>query len=120
AARGASSSAIAWAFGRGAAAPRVALSGAAVRRIAAALLTLGMAFMVSGLLLMGSSYLVRVAVLRELGVEAAGLYQAAWAVGGLYLNFILQAMGTDFYPRLTAAIDDEAESNRLINQQIQV
>src|SRR5690606_16187856 len=65
-------------------------------------------------------YLVRVAVLRELGVEAAGLYQAAWAVGGLYLNFILQAMGTDFYPRLTAAIDDEAESNRLINEQIQV
>jgi enterobacterial common antigen flippase len=57
---------------------------------------------------------------REAGIEAAGLYQAAWAIGGVYVAFILQAMGTDFYPRLVAATDDNAQCNRLVNEQAQV
>jgi antigen flippase len=58
--------------------------------------------------------------LRVLGVEAAGFYQAAWALGGLYVGFVLQAMGTDFYPRLTAAARVNHECNRLVNEQAQV
>jgi len=49
-----------------------------------------------------------------------GLYQAAWAIGGLYGGFILQAMGTDFYPRLTGVANDHQEVNRLVNEQMQV
>jgi PST family polysaccharide transporter len=85
-----------------------------------ALLKLGLAFMASGLLMMGSAYLIRIIILRGFGFEAAGLYQAAWAVGGLYVGFILQAMGADFYPRLTAAAKDDTECNRLVNEQAQV
>ena len=69
---------------------------------AAALLKLGVAFMASGFLTMGAAYAIRLIVLRNAGLEAAGLYQAAWVLGGLYVAFILQAMGADFYPRLTA------------------
>jgi PST family polysaccharide transporter len=85
-----------------------------------ALLRLGFAFALSGLMTMGVAYAVRVLVLRELGVEAAGHYQAAWTIGSLYVGFILQAMGTDFYPRLTAAADAHDECNRLVNEQAQV
>lgn len=85
-----------------------------------ALLKLGAAFMASGFLTMGAGYAIRIIVLRKAGIEAAGLYQAAWALGGIYVGFILTAMGADFYPRLTAVATDHNECNRLVNEQAQV
>ncbi|MGM4913764.1 O-antigen translocase [Rhizobium sp. 768_B6_N1_8] len=89
-------------------------------REVSALLRLGFVFMASGLLTFGAAYAIRLIVLKEGGVMAAGLYQAAWGLGGLYAGFILQAMGTDFYPRLTAAADNDAECNRLVNEQAEI
>jgi PST family polysaccharide transporter len=51
------------------------------------------------------------------GLDAAGSYQAAWTLGGLYVGIILQAMGTDFYPRLVGVAEDHPECNRLVNEQ---
>jgi PST family polysaccharide transporter len=59
-------------------------------------------------------------VLRKLGFEAAGLYQSAWTLGGMYVGVILGSMGTDFYPRLTAAAKDNSTCNRLVNEQTHV
>ncbi|HVM59666.1 MAG TPA: O-antigen translocase [Verrucomicrobiae bacterium] len=87
---------------------------------ARALLQLGIVFMATGLMTMGAAYLIRMIVLRSLGVDAAGFYQSAWALGGLYVGFILGAMGADFYPRLTAAANDHAKCNRLANEQVEV
>jgi PST family polysaccharide transporter len=86
----------------------------------AALLKLGFAFMASGLLLTGAAYAVRLIVIRKVGFDAAGLYQSAWALGGLYIGLILQAMGADFYPRLTAIANDDTECNRVVNEQAHV
>ena len=85
-----------------------------------ALVRLGFAFMASGMLMMGAAYAVRLVVVRELGLEAAGFYQAAWAIGGMYVGFVLDSMASDFYPRLTAAIDDHEACNRLVNEQAQI
>ncbi len=109
-----------WWFSRQIALPVVQLSARQFRTESSALLRLGVAFMISTLLTFGTAYAIRLIVLTEGGVEAAGLYQAAWAVGGLYTGFILQAMGTDFYPRLTAAIGNGEECNRLVNEQAEV
>jgi enterobacterial common antigen flippase len=87
---------------------------------AAALLKLGVAFMASGLMTMGMAYAVRIIVLRKVGFEATGFYQSAWTLGGLYVGFVLQAMGADFYPRLTASAQDNTACNRLVNEQAQV
>ena len=89
-------------------------------RESSGLLKLGVVFMSSGLMVMGVTYLVRIIVVRKISLEAAGFYQAAWTLGGLYVTFILQAMGADFYPRLTGAIKDHAECNRLVNEQTEV
>ena len=91
-----------------------------IRQEAALLLKLGFAFMASAFLMMGAAYAVRTLVLRFSGFEAAGLYQAAWTLGGLYVGFILQAMGADFYPRLTAVAKDNAACNRMVNEQAQI
>jgi enterobacterial common antigen flippase len=97
-----------------------AMTGIQVKQEAAALLKLGFAFMASGILMMGAAYAIRIMVVRKLGLEAAGLYQSAWTLGGLYVGFILQAMGADFYPRLTAVAKDDQECNHLVNEQAQV
>ena len=87
---------------------------------ASALLKLGAILMASSLMALGVGYLVRILVLHTTGIEDTGCYQAAWALGGLYVGFILQAMGTDFYPRLTAVANDNVECNRLVNEQMEV
>jgi len=91
-----------------------------VRRETTALLRLGFAFMSSGFVMMASAYIIRVTVLHKLGLEATGLYQSAWTLGGLYVGMILDAMGADFYPRLTAQADDNPECNRLVNEQARI
>ena len=96
------------------------ISLAQVGHEAAALLKLGFAFMSSGLMTMGVAYVVRITVLRKVGFAGAGLYQSAWTLGGLYVGFILQAMAADFYPRLTAAAQDNPRCNRLVNEQARV
>jgi antigen flippase len=96
------------------------MSLAEVGHEAAALLKFGFAFMASGLMMTGASYAIRVFVLRKAGFDAAGLYQSAWTLGGMYVGVILGAMGTDFYPRLTAAAKDNSTCNRLVNEQTKV
>jgi PST family polysaccharide transporter len=58
-----------------------------------------------------SAYLVRIAIVRQEGLEAAGYFQAAYAISGSLPGFVFAAMGADFFPRVAAAKDeDEARS----------
>lgn len=84
------------------------------------LLQMGFVFMISGVLSAVAAYVTRLIIVRRLGVEAAGYYQAAWALSGLYASFIIGAMGSDFYPRLTAISKDNEASNRLVNEQAEI
>jgi O-antigen/teichoic acid export membrane protein len=81
---------------------------------------LGVAFMLSGLVVLLGNLAVRTLVQRELGVDALGHFQAAWTISMTYLGFVLGAMGTDYYPRLTALINDRAAATRLVNEQTEV
>ncbi len=83
------------------------------------LFKLGLAFLGSGLLMAGAAYAVRTLVLRTLGLDAAGMYQASWTLGGLYVGFVLQALGMDFYPRLVGVINDHHVCNITVNEQTQ-
>jgi len=95
-------------------------------REASGLLKLGVVFMSSALMTLGGAYLIRIIILHKFGLQGdtgtkmAGFYQAAWNLGGVYIGFILQAMGADFYPRLTAVAKNNAECNRLVNEQAEV
>jgi PST family polysaccharide transporter len=82
------------------------------------LLDLGGALMVVGWLAQLSSYLVRLIIIRDHGLEAAGYYQAAFAIAGSLPAFVFVAMGADFFPRISAA-RDEKEAAHLAEKQIQ-
>ena len=85
-----------------------------------ALAKLGAAFMVAGLVVLLGQLLVRTLVQQELGSDSLGYYQAAATISMTYIGFVLTAMGTDYYPRLTAVIHDHAAVNRMVNEQTEV
>ncbi|MBN2503235.1 MAG: oligosaccharide flippase family protein [Anaerolineales bacterium] len=85
-----------------------------------ALLSLGVVFMVTGLTTMAATYLVKVVVTRQLGLESAGLYEAASQLSNVYIGFILAAMGADFFPHLASVSRDRAHSAQLVNTQVEV
>ena len=87
---------------------------------ARSLLKLGLVFLSSGLMTTGALFLLRVFVARQEGVYGAGQFQAASALSMVYVGFVLQAMGTDFYPRLTAVADDNRRCNQLVNEQAEI
>lgn len=81
---------------------------------------LGMAFMAGSLVGSLGFLAVRSLVQQRLGAAELGHYQAAWAISMTYLGFVLSAMATDYYPRLTATIGDRAAATRLVNEQTEV
>lgn len=96
------------------------LNTAQVWQEASVLLQLGFVLMLSNLMQSALAYLVRALILHKEGLYAAGLYQSAWTLGGMYVGFIIKAMTADFYPRLTAAATVDAVCNRLVNEQAQI
>jgi antigen flippase len=84
------------------------------------LLKLGLVFLSSGLMTTGALFLLRVFVTRQEGVYGAGQFQAASALSMVYVGFVLQAMGTDFYPRLTVVAHDNRRCNQLVNEQAEI
>lgn len=81
---------------------------------------LGLAFMGSALATVITTYLIKVFIIREINLSAAGIYQAAFAISGLYIGIILQAMAKDFYPQLAAIAFKAEKEIDLINQQVSI
>lgn len=119
-AMGAVSVAVSWVFSRRIHVERATLSWPETWRGTRRLAGLGMPVMWSGLLTAGLDIATRSLVTRAYGVEAAGLYQAAWALSGIFASFVLSAMAADFYPRLTSVIHDHEVAGRAVNEQTEV
>lgn len=109
-----------WWFARRVEVPEVSMDWTQAVAEAKPLLSLGVAMMWSGVLTLGLDLYTRTLITREFGVDAAGIYQAAWALSGLFAGFVLGAMGTDFYPRLTAVIRDREAAVRAVNEQTEI
>lgn len=91
-----------------------------IRKQWQALLKLGIPLMSAGLVTLVTQLAVRSIVLRELGLDASGYFQAAWVISVTYVGFVLNAMAMDYYPRLTAAISDRVQARKLVNEQAEM
>ena len=81
---------------------------------------LGLVFMWNGLLLSAVGYITITLITQQEGLQAVGIYSAAFALSGLFVNFVLSAMGADYYPRLTGLAHDPAAMNKLVNEQTEI
>ena len=81
-----------------------------------------MGFMISlsGMITLGASYLVRIYISNVGGVDQVGLYYAGFAIITTYVGLIFTAMGTDYYPRLSAVASDNIQCKIVINQQAEI
>lgn len=111
---------ISWLFARRVPLVRVAQTWRQTASDSRQLVGLGLSFMWAALLGVGVTTILGFLVVRQLGVEANGMYAAAWMLSGLFAGFILGAMGTDFLPRLTAAQADHRRMQQLVNEQTEV
>jgi O-antigen/teichoic acid export membrane protein len=87
--------------------------------LSAKLLKLGVFVMLSAIVLSISELAVRLAIQRTTGLFELGLFSAAWTIGVYYLNFLMIATSTEFFPRLSARFDHGGDRNVAINLQIQ-
>jgi PST family polysaccharide transporter len=84
------------------------------------LVGLGLALMWTGFLVTLVAYATRALIVREIDLEAAGLFQSSFRMSGIFVGFILGAMATDYYPRLTERVSDHRAMSRLVNQQTEI
>ena len=80
----------------------------------------GLAMVASGVVSAIVTYFTRVLIIREFDLAAAGIFTAAFSLSGMFVQFVLGAMGADFYPRLTAISNDHPRMNQLINEQTEI
>lgn len=84
------------------------------------LLKLGSAFVITVMMHRAVEFVIRALIVRQDGLEGAGLYQAAISISGNNVALILSAMAADFFPRLSALIGDRERAQDLVNQQMRV
>lgn len=63
---------------------------------------------------------VRSIITHELGLNAAGLYHASYAIVAVNLSLVLNAMAADYYPRLSQVAHDPASMSQVLNEQLHV
>ncbi|GAB4290213.1 MAG: O-antigen translocase [Marinilabiliales bacterium] len=84
------------------------------------MLQMGFMISLSGLITLGASYIVRIFISNTGGIEEVGLYNAGFAFINTYVGLVFTAMGTDYYPRLSAVAHDNIKCKEIINQQAEV
>jgi enterobacterial common antigen flippase len=87
---------------------------------AKSLLIFGLALVGSGVLTAAVGYGIRILITQKHGLEGVGIYAAAFSLSGMFVQFVLGAMGADFYPRLTAESNDHRKMTQLINEQTEI
>jgi PST family polysaccharide transporter len=111
---------LSWFYARRIPVPVVTLSWKATFIEANGMVRLGIVFMWTGLMGSAVSYITITLITQQINLQAVGIYSAAFALSGVFVNFVLGAMSADYYPRLTGVANDKAAMNRLVNEQTEI
>jgi len=98
----------------------IKVSGAIAIKEGKKMLQMGFIINISILLAVGASYVVRIFIRYTGNLEQVGLYNAGFAIINTYVGLIFTAMGTDYYPRLSAVALSNKLSRQIINQQAEI
>ncbi len=109
--------AIAAFFGRRVQVQDVEVSAEQTLALGRSMVAMGIVISVNGLLLSGTAYLLRVFISSHGSLADVGLYSAGFGVLNTYVGMVFNAMLSDYYPRLTAAIPEESRWRQIVNDQ---
>jgi PST family polysaccharide transporter len=111
---------VTWRFAKRVPVPPASMTWAQSFNTAGGMVKLGLVMMWTGLLSSVAAYATVKMITTSISLPAVGIYSAAFALSGMFVNFVLGAMGADYYPRLTGVNHDKAAVNRLVNEQTEI
>lgn len=111
---------ITWQYAKRVPVPPASMSWAESFSSASGMVKLGIVMMWTGLLNSLATYVTVKMITTSISLPAVGLYSAAFALSGMFVNFVLGSMAADYYPRLIGVAQDKAAMNRLVNEQTEI
>ena len=81
------------------------------------MLVMGISMSLSGILSTIVAYAIRGYIQANGGVEQVGLYQAGFVIMTTYVGMVMNAIATDYYPRLAAINKDNQKCREAVSQQ---
>ncbi len=99
---------------------KVEITTKSIKKEGKGMVKMGFFISLQGLLSVGASYLVRIFISNKGGLDDVGLFTAGFAIINTYVGLVFTAMGTDYYPRLSAVSSGSEEFNKTINQQAEI
>lgn len=81
------------------------------------MLVMGVSMSLSGIFASIVSYVIRGFIQGNGGVEQVGLYQAGFVIMNTYVGMVMNAIATDYYPRLAAINRDNEKCREAVSQQ---
>ena len=89
-------------------------------KFARSFIALGMAMVIASLLGNVTNYFVNLFINRLGGLSDLGLYGAGYTITFQTLSMVFAAMGSDYFPRLSAAIANKDRMSQIINEQSEI
>lgn len=83
-------------------------------------LHLGLMLSLSAIMVSLVELVVKSFLSRTSGTEIVGFYQAGWTMNTSYIGLVLAAMSTDYFPRLSTVINDKADVQKVVTQQLEI
>ena len=81
------------------------------------MLVMGVSMSLSGIFASVVSYAIRGFIQDNGGVEQVGLFQAGFVIMTTYVGMVMNAIATDYYPRLAAINKDNEKCREVVSQQ---
>lgn len=81
---------------------------------------LGFAFLLSGVIAQATDLLLQSYLASRASLTMVGFYKAGFQLAIVYTGMVFTAISNDFYPRLSAVVDDVNGRNALITRQVEV
>ncbi len=82
------------------------------------MLKLGLVLSLGGLMTILASYLLQIYITRNGGIEVVGYYNAGFTILNSYVGILFTVMATDYYPKLSAIINDNLKIKKVVFEQI--
>lgn len=108
---------LSWAYSRKIKIDHVKLSTKQIFEHGRMMLVMGVSMSLSGILSTGASYGIRSYIQKVGGLDEVGLFQAGFVIMNTYVGLIMNAIATDYYPRLAAINKDNDKCREAVSQQ---
>ena len=81
---------------------------------------LGIAYVLAGIILQGTEFFISTFILNHSNLEYVGLYNTGFFLVSYIGTLLFTSVEADFFPRLSALVNDTTRRDKAINQQIEV